>query len=98
MVDAGGSDETNGGLADPLPELDVLVHCAGLELLLLFEVEDLEGSGLGLEGNDLASPVHDGTVGLDGPPRDVVLVLELDDDDFGRGSLVLLFSDTHIVI
>lgn len=40
--------------------------------------------------------MHDGTIGLDWPTRDIVAILELDDDDFGLGGLVLLFSDTDI--
>jgi hypothetical protein len=42
--------------------------------------------------------VHDGTVGLDGSPGDIVAVLEIDDDDFRLGGLALLFPDTDIVI
>jgi hypothetical protein len=42
--------------------------------------------------------VHDGTVGLDWPSGDVVAILELDDDNFGLGSFVLLFADTDEVI
>ncbi|PNY29194.1 Uncharacterized protein TCAP_00893 [Tolypocladium capitatum] len=96
VVDAGGGDETEGGLANPPPELDVLVHCARLELLLLLEVEDLQRPGLGLEGDDVPIPVHDGTVGLDGPTRDIVAILELDDDDLGLSGLALLFSDADV--
>lgn len=81
VVDATCRDKTNGRFADPLPELDILVHGAGLELLLLLKVEDLQGPGLGLESNDLLVPVHDGTVGLDGAAGDIVAVLELDDDN-----------------
>jgi hypothetical protein len=98
VIDARRGDETDGGLADPLPELHILVHSARLELLLLLEVEDLEGSGLGFEGDDLAVPVHDGTVGLDRPSRNVVAILELDDDNLGLRGLVLLFSDAHVVV
>lgn len=96
VVDGAAGDETNRCLADPLPELNILVHGAGLEFLLLLEVEDLEGASLSLEGDDLASPMHDGTISLDRPPRHVVPILELDDDDLGLGILALLFPDTHV--
>ena len=69
-----------------------------VELLLLLEVEDLEGARLGLEGDDHPVPVHDGTVGLDGPPCDVVAILQLDNDDFWGGILALLLADTDVVI
>jgi hypothetical protein len=96
VEDTGCCDKTKLVLADPLPELDILVHGAGLELLLLLEVEDLQCSRLSLESNDLSVPVHDGTVGLDRPTGDVVAILELDDNDLRLGSFVLLFSHTHV--
>lgn len=42
VVYARGGYETQSGVADPLPEVDVLVHGARLELLLLLEIEDLQ--------------------------------------------------------
>ena len=36
--------------------------------------------------------MHDGAVGLDGPPDDIVAILEVDDEHFGGGGLVLLVS------
>lgn len=96
VEDAGGGDETEGGLANPLPELNILVHCARLELLLLLEVEDLERPRLGLEGNDLSVPVHDSTVGLDWPACHIVAILELDDNDLRLGRLALLLSDAYV--
>jgi hypothetical protein len=42
--------------------------------------------------------MHDGTISLDGPAGDIVSILEVDDDDFGLSSFVLLFSDADIVI
>lgn len=96
MIDAAGSDQTDCRLADPFPEHHILVHGAGLELLLLLQVEDLQGAGLGLESNYLTGPVHDGTISLDGPPRNVVAILQLDDDDLGLCGFALLFSDAHV--
>lgn len=95
VVDTAGCDEAQSGFTDPLPELNILVHCAGLELLLLLKVEDLEGPGLGLEGNDLLVPVHDSTVGLDRPARYVVAILELDNDNFGLCGFVLLLPNAN---
>lgn len=98
VVDACCGDEAQSGLANPLPKLDVVIHGARLELLLLLEVENLQRPRLGLEGDDLAVPVHDGTVGLDGPACDVVAILELDDDDFGLCGFALLLSNTNVGI
>ena len=92
VVDGGLSNKTQLLLADPLPEDDILVHCGRLELLLCFEVEDLQRSRLRAESDDLSGPVHDGTVGLDGASDDIVAVLQVDNDDFGLGSIVLLLS------
>lgn len=96
MVDAGSGDEAECGVADPLPELHILVHGARLELLLLLQVEDLKRPRLGLERNDLSVPVHDRTIGLDWSTSNIVVVLELDNDDLGLSGLALLFSDAHI--
>lgn len=96
VVNTVGRDEAKSRLADPLPVLDILAHSAGFELLLLFEIEDLQRPGLCLEGNDLFLPVHDGTVGLDGSPRNIVVVLELDNDDLGLGCFALLLPDAHV--
>lgn len=95
VVDTASCDEAQSGFADPLPELNILVHCAGLELLLLLEIEDLKGPGLGLESNDLLVPVHDSTVGLDRPACYVVAILELDNDNFGLSGFVLLFPNAN---
>lgn len=83
VVDSGICDKAKRGLGDPLPEHDVFVHSGRLQLRLVVEIEYLERSRLCLEGNDVARPVHDGTVGLDGAPCDIVVVLEIDDNDFG---------------
>jgi len=77
------SDQSESRLADPLPEGHVLTHCGRLEFLLLLQVKDLQSARLGLQGDDLARPVHDGTVRLDGSADHIVAVLEIDDEDFG---------------
>lgn len=91
-------DEANRALADPLPVNNVLVCGCRIQLGLLLEVEDLECPGLGPQGNDGTRPVHDGTVGLDAPAHDIAEVLEVDDDDFGRCGLVLLFANADVPI
>ena len=96
MIHTSRCNEAKSRLADPFPVLDVLAHGAGLELLLLFEIEDLQRPRLGLEGDDLALPVHDSTVSLDGSPCDIVVVLELDDDDFWLGSFALLLANADV--
>ena len=78
MIHARVGDETQSSLADPLPEHNILRHRVGLELPLGVEVEDLQRA-LGLEGNDVSGPVHDGAVGFDGPPGDAVAIVEVDD-------------------
>lgn len=42
--------------------------------------------------------MHDGAVGLDWSSRDIVAVLEVDDDDFGGCGLVLLLSNADVVV
>jgi hypothetical protein len=82
-------------LAEPLPENHVLVHCRRLQLCLGTEVEYLEGSGLCLERNNLLRPVHNGTIGFDGSPNDIVGLFKVDDNDFGLRGFIFLFSYTY---
>ena len=43
--------------------------------------------------------MHDSAIGLDGPLGDLIVVLEVDDDDFGvAGALRVLLPDTDITI
>jgi hypothetical protein len=95
VVDTPGCDEAQSGLADPLPELNVLVHCARFEFLLLLEVKDLKSPRLSFQSNDLFIPVHDSTVGLDGPARYVVAIFQLDNDNLGLGGFILLFPNAN---
>jgi hypothetical protein len=96
MVHGSLSDEAELLLADPLPEDNIFGHDEGLELLLGIKVEYLQGASLGLEGNNLAGPVHDSRVGLDGLAADMVVVLELNDYDLGLGVLVDLLADAEV--
>ncbi|KAI3480029.1 hypothetical protein L1887_57805 [Cichorium endivia] len=80
-VEYGGfGDEAEGGVVDPLPEGDVVVHEMRLDLCLCLDVEDLE-LPRGLECDDLLDGVHDGRVGGDGSAHDIADVVEVDDDD-----------------
>lgn len=96
VVDRRVGDEAKSVLANPLPVLDVLVHGRGLELCLGGEIEDLQRPRLRLQGDDLARPVHDGTVGFYGASLHIVAVLQVDDDDLGLGVLLLLYADEGV--
>lgn len=96
MVNGRVCDQTKRGLACPLPEGNILAHGGRLELLLLLQIEDLKCPRLGLQGNNLAGPVHNCAVGLDGPSDDVIAILEIDDKHFGGRRLVLLVSQANV--
>jgi hypothetical protein len=98
VVDGPVGDETQLRFAYPLPEDDLLLHGEGLELGLVRQVEDLNGVLLGAERDDGLLPLHDGTVGLDGAAHDIVVVLQVDDDDLGLGSLAHLLADAEVVV
>ena len=67
--------------------------------MFLCQVKDLQGPRLGFERNDLLVPVHDSAIGLDWPLGDLIVVLEVNDDDFGIArALGVLLSDTDIVV
>jgi hypothetical protein len=79
------ADERKGCLADPSPELNVLLMAVCLQTLLGLEVEELQRSALRLKSYDGLCQVHDGAVGANGSPDDIVCVLQIDDDRLGRG-------------
>ena len=58
----------------------------------------MQRPGLGLECNDLLMPVHDGTIGLNGPSDDIVAVVELDDDYFGLRGFINFLTDTEKLV
>lgn len=89
-----GADERKRGLADPSPELDVLLMAVCLQFLLGLEVEELECPALRLESYDGLSQVHDGTVGANRSSDDIVCVLQVDDDGF-RGGVGLVVDLAH---
>lgn len=91
-------DQSQTSLAEPLPENNIFIHGRRLELDLLRKVEDLYRPGLGLERNDLLIPMHDGTIGLDRSPHDLIAFLEVDDDDFRRCFFTSLLTHTDIVV
>lgn len=62
------------------------------------QIEDLQCPLLSFESNDLLRPMHDSTVGLDGPLDDFIIVLEVDDNDIGAGSFMCLLADANVVI
>jgi hypothetical protein len=62
------------------------------------QIEDLNCSRLGLEGNDVSVPVHNGTVGHDGTPNDLIIVLKINDDDLWFVFLIELLSNANEVI
>ncbi|KAK5636825.1 hypothetical protein RRF57_012537 [Xylaria bambusicola] len=98
MIDRGLGDQAQGRLADPLPKDNVFVHGGGLELLLLLEIEYLQRSRLGTESDDLLSPVHDGTIGLDRATGDIVIGLEINNDDVGLSGTWFLVSYANEVV
>lgn len=83
MVDRLCADERKGGLADPSPELNVLLMAVCLQALLGLEVEELQRPALRLEGNDGLSQMHDGAVCANRSSDDIVCVLQIDDDRLG---------------
>lgn len=85
-------DKPQGCFAEPLPEHHILIHGGRLQLGFRAQVKDLECAGLGFQRDDLLGPVHDGTVGLDRPPRNSIAILEVDDNDFRGCRAGFLFA------
>jgi hypothetical protein len=79
------ADERKCCLADPSPELNVLLMAVCLQALLGLEVEELQSPSLRLESYDGLRQVHDGAVGANRSSDDIVCVLQIDDDCLGGG-------------
>ena len=70
-----GADEGKCGLADPSPELNVLLMAVGLQALFGLEVEELQRPTLRLERDNRLGQVHDSTVRADRSPYHIVRIL-----------------------
>lgn len=99
MENGGVCYERNSVCTDPFPIGDIFAHCGRFQFLLLRKVEDLKCPRLGLECNDQPTPVHNGTICLDRPPSDIIVVLQIDDDNVGVARIRrILLPHTHIMI
>lgn len=66
--------------------------------MLYGKVEDLDCAALSFEGDNVLAPVHDGTVSVDRPPHDLIVVLQVNNDDLWLVVLIELLANTDIVI
>ena len=98
VVHAGICHETKCVLIKEFPENNILVHSRRLQLRLVSQIEDLQCPLLCLQCYYELVPVHDGAVGLDRSPYDIVSILEINDDDFGRRVVIELLSYTDVVV
>jgi hypothetical protein len=99
MVHGFCADERKSCLADPSPELNVLLMAVCLQALLGLEVEKLQRPSLCLESYDGLSQVHDGAVGADRSPNDIVCVLQVDDDCLGGGvGFIVDLAHAHVLV
>jgi hypothetical protein len=98
MIDCGVGHQPKTCLAVPFPEDNIFGHGGGFELLFGTQVEDLNSSGLSLEGNDLLVPVHDGAICVDGSLDDFIVVLEINDDNLRFVFIINFLSYANIVI
>lgn len=62
------------------------------------KVKNLQCPLICLEGNDLFVPVHKGTISLDWSSDDLIVIFEVDNDDFGIGIFSEFLTNTNEVI
>lgn len=98
MVNRRLSDQANACITVPLPEDDIFRHDRRLKLLLCLEVKDLDGLTLGFEGDNVLTPVHDGTIGINWSPDDLIVVFKIDYDNLRLIIIVDLLSYTDEII
>jgi hypothetical protein len=71
----------------------------GLQALLGLKVKQLQCSALRLESDDGLSQVHNGAVGANRSPDDIVGVLEVDDDGLGgRVGFAVDLSHANVLV
>ena len=98
MIDGRICYQTQAFLAVPFPVNDIFQHRVRVDLQFLPEIEDLQRPLLCLECNDLFSPMHDGTIGLNRSLNYIIIVLEIDYDDFRTCALGICLSNTDIMV
>ena len=78
MVDRGVRDHSQACFTEPFPKYNVLGHSMGLQLGFVLQIEQLYGSTLSLERDDLFARMHDGAIGVNGTFGDhAAIVLEV---------------------
>jgi hypothetical protein len=93
------ADERKCSLANPPPELNVFLMAVGLQTFFGLEVKQLQCPALRLESNDGLSQVHNGAVGADRSPDDIVGILKVDDDSLGgRVGFVVDLSHANVLV
>lgn len=98
MIHGSVGNQTQRLFAEPFPIDNVLIHHCRLELLLGSKVEDLDCPALGLERDDVLAPVHDGAVGIDWSPHDLIVVLQVNNDDLGLFVFIELLANADVVV
>ena len=98
MVHSCISNQTQRICTEPLPEKNIFIHCRGLKLGFLRQVKYLKRPLIRLEGDDLLVPVHNGTVSLNWPPNDLIIVLQVNDYNLGIGVLAGFLSNANEVV
>jgi hypothetical protein len=98
VVHGSVGDQAQASLAEPFPKDNVFVHCSRLELGFGAQIKYLERPLLGLQRDDLFGEVHDGTVSLDGSSNDIIVVLQIDDDDFRGICGFRSLTDADVVV
>jgi hypothetical protein len=82
VIDCSIRNQTQACFTEPLPKYDILIHCGRLQFGFLGKVEDLEGPRLCLQRDNLLGPVHDSTICFDRSFHYIVIVFEVNYDDF----------------
>lgn len=91
-------NQTQRRLTVPLPIDNVLIHHRRFELLFRPKIEDLNCSALSLERDDVLAPVHDGTVGVDWSPHDLIVVLQVNNNNLRLIIFVELLANADVVV
>lgn len=69
-----------------------------MKFYFLAQIEDLQRSLIGLESNDLLTPMHNSAVSLNGSTYDFIVAFKVDYDDFRVGIICELLANTNKVV
>ena len=98
VINASVSNKAKRCFTEPLSAHHIFLHRRALDLALLRQIKDLQRLPTCFQSDHLLGPMHDGTIRLNRASNDILSVLEVDDDDLGRGIVIYFLPHADVVV